>query len=193
VTLHTQEERRIMAKGSRKSTSGRARARRQAQARRPESAGKVNAVRMIAASALKSAVKDINSILEHNSEQAGAIGEIKRAAQEKGMDGVALGLLVRLYRKGQNNPVKLRQILDSFDYGRDVLKLDELKAADMLLDEAVGKRRSREEAAEIDPRSLPRQIETFEVDAATEAKIVEAGETLADNVHRIWQKEAEAS
>jgi hypothetical protein len=192
-----------MAKGSRKSTSGRARARRQAQARRPEkkaaredateTAGKVNAVRMIAASALKSAVKDINSILEHNSEQAGAIGEIKRAAQEKGMDGVALGLLVRLYRKGLNNAVKLRQILDSFDYGRDVLKLDDLKAADMLLDEAVGKRRSRKEAAEIDPRSLPHQIETFEVDAATEAKIVEAGETLADNVHRIWQKEAEAS
>jgi hypothetical protein len=162
-----------MAKGIRKATSGRARARRQgarrpetkaqkaAQERAAENAGIINAIRMISGAALKRAVTDINSILEHNSEQAGTIGEIKRAAQEKGMDPVALGLLARLWRKGQRNAVKMRSILDSFDYGRDVLKLDQLKAADMFLDAegASRRKRSRGEEAEGDQLDIERDAQ----------------------------------
>jgi hypothetical protein len=159
-----------MAKGIKKAKGaiGKSRARRQETkaeraAREDAAEHKVHVVRMISAAALRRAVTDINSILEHNSEQAGTIGEIKRATQEKGMDGVALGLLVRLWRKGQNNAVKLRQILDSFDYGRDALKLDDLKAADLLLDKAVGKRRSKKEAAEIDPNQVDADFSEVEV------------------------------
>jgi len=176
-----------MAKGTNKASGGGGKSR----ARRPETKAEkadreglteVNAVRMISAKGLKDAVRDINAILEDNSTRAGEIGGIKRGCAEKGMDPVALGLLARLYRKGQNNAVKLRSILDSFDYGRNVLKLDDLKAADMLLDKAVGKRRSRKEVAEIHQNLDAYLAEVGEAEAAPE------------NVHSLEERRlAEAS
>jgi hypothetical protein len=59
---------------------------------------------------------------------------IQHAKTNQGLNSVAFGMVDRLRRIGLDDTVKLREVMDAFDYYRDVAKLDRKKAADMFKD-----------------------------------------------------------
>jgi hypothetical protein len=54
---------------------------------------------------------------------------IQHAKTNQGLNSVAFGMVDRLRRIGLDDTVKLREVMDAFDYYRDVAKLDRKKDA----------------------------------------------------------------
>jgi hypothetical protein len=130
---------------SKKKTNGTAK--RKAKATADASENRAVDAPQITPNKLKRVVADCISILTENGERAGAIGDLKRAAAEQGMDGQALGMLVRLKRKGLTNPHTLGAILRSFDFGREALELDAMVPADFFEEPTAGKKTHRRKKA----------------------------------------------
>lgn len=108
--------------------------------------GKVD-VHQISATKLKKVVSECINISVECGERSAVSNELKRAAKEQGMDVQALGLLIRLKKKGLANPYTLGSILRSFDFGRDVLGLDAMVPADFWEAPTEGKKTHRKKVA----------------------------------------------
>jgi hypothetical protein len=65
----------------------------------------------------------------------GEIGnEIRQFSEDKGLHKAAFRTVVGWRRKGLNDPVALRALLDAVDYYRNAMGVDKLLASDMLKD-----------------------------------------------------------
>jgi hypothetical protein len=135
-------------------------------------AGSANAgsgFKPISKKALEELVVTANRCLERNSVAAGEMGKaIKEAVDKQGLEAIAFRMVLRLARKGDRDPIKLRSILDNFDYYRDVLRLDDLAAPNIpgIVDEPKTKRsrRAKDETASEQPAMQASEGEPAQTD-----------------------------
>lgn len=89
--------------------------------------------RVIGEQKLRTLAKDVQRALDQSAAAGGVAGElISTAVKKEGLNAPAFRIAHRLLRQGERDPMKLRVLLDDFDYYRDALKLDDL-AGDSLL------------------------------------------------------------
>ena len=173
---------------SKKPAKGKGSAKKKAALRTSKTSGSSdtgNAVfRPIGERALKDLADLADRCLLRSSQASGDLGQAISDYQEKGLNPVAFRIVHRLRRLGHRDPIKLRGVLDNIDYYRDVLKLDELKATDMFLDEQSEKTpRERKKKEETQVGADPDQLD-LEKDAMPTDESSETG-TEIGNVHSL--------
>lgn len=136
-------------------------------AERPDPA--VSVTRHISERQLKDVIRVADQCQSRASAASGELGQVIRDYKEKGLNPIAFRMVARLRRKGQRDPVGLRADLEAFDLYRDMIKLDDMAAADMFLDEG-GKRKSKTRTAkapEAEPEATEEQVDLEDAIAET--------------------------
>lgn len=137
----------------------------------PQEAGA--SMRMLPETELRSLAKKVQQAMDQSADAGGAAGKLISDAVKKGMNASAFRLAHRLLRQGNRNPAALREVLDQFDYMRDIFKLDDLAGDSMFPVADGGESEDESEAESTDLSSEDGDGEFSE------------GEGDGDNVHRL--------
>ncbi len=136
---------------------------------------------LISKTALKDLARQVDECYAKSQSITGSARQmIADCVEAKGLDNIAFGMVMRLRRMGVRNAVRLRSVIENFNYYYEALEIEKMSATQLDLGDRQGSSRTRRRGDQKD-RS---QIDLAErPDIPTNGGAAETEETAAGAVH----------